>query len=123
MAVALVVGRQGIDSLLITSQVVLSIVLPFITFPLLYCTSTKAIMSVRKRSSDALPISETLTTVELPSALQNRSPDMVENADTDEVVDFSNNRLTIGVGAAVWLVIVAANFYVLVELGIGMGTA
>ncbi|KAF8174935.1 natural resistance-associated macrophage protein-domain-containing protein [Pholiota molesta] len=123
MAVALVVGRQGIDKLLVTSQVVLSIVLPFITFPLLYCTSSKAIMSVRKRSPGALPMSETLTAVELPSALQNRSPDMVENADTDEVVDFSNNRLTIGVGGAIWLVIVAANFYVLVELGAGKGTA
>jgi metal iron transporter len=123
MAVALVVGRQGIDKLLVTSQVVLSIVLPFITFPLLYCTSSKAIMSVRKRGPGALPMSETLTAVELPSALQNRSPDMVENADTDEVVDFSNNRLTIGVGGAIWLVIVAANFYVLVELGAGKGTA
>jgi metal iron transporter len=123
MAVALVVGRQGIDKLLVTSQVVLSIVLPFITFPLLYCTSSKAIMSVRKRSPDALPMSETLTAVELPSELKTRSPEMVENADTDEVVDFSNNRLTIGVGGAIWLVIVAANFYVLVELGAGKGTA
>lgn len=56
MVVAVSVGRDGIDLLLVASQVVLSITLPFITFPLIYCTSSKAIMSVR------VPPSETAST-------------------------------------------------------------
>ncbi|KAF8167251.1 natural resistance-associated macrophage protein-domain-containing protein [Crassisporium funariophilum] len=114
MAVAIAVGRQGIDTLLVASQVVLSIVLPFITFPLLYCTASKAIMSVRKSKTIPVDGSGTLTAVELPAALQNRTENALENADSDEL-------LTIGIGAAIWLVVVAANMYVIVELGMGSG--
>lgn len=48
MVVAIAVGRAGIDSLLVASQVVLSIVLPFVAFPLIWLTSSKSIMRVRK---------------------------------------------------------------------------
>ncbi|KAJ8514800.1 hypothetical protein ONZ45_g7712 [Pleurotus djamor] len=48
MAVAIAVGRRGIDELLVISQVVLSIVLPFITLPLILLTSSKSVMSVKK---------------------------------------------------------------------------
>lgn len=41
-------------------------------------------------------------------------PDL-ENA--DEWVDFSNSKLTSAAGLIIWLVIVAANVYVLVKLG------
>ncbi|KAF9472570.1 natural resistance-associated macrophage protein, partial [Pholiota conissans] len=101
MAVALIVGRQGIDTLLVASQVILAIVLPFVTFPLLYCTSSKAIMSVRKTP---------------PVLVSIRDVGMAENADTDEIVDFSNNKLAVCIGITIWLVIVAANFYAIVEL-------
>ena len=40
----------------------------------------------------------------------------IENADGDEVVDYSNNTLTVAVGSCIWLVILAANIYVIVEL-------
>jgi len=102
MTVAIAVGRPGIDTLLVASQVVLSIVLPFITFPLIYCTSSKAIMSVRKpRSFDTLS-----------------DAGSVEEAD-DEMVDFSSGWLTTGIGAVIWLVVVAANMYVIVSLAMG----
>ncbi|KAF8971904.1 natural resistance-associated macrophage protein-domain-containing protein [Flammula alnicola] len=120
MAVALVLGRSGIDTLLVASQVVLSIVLPFVTLPLLYCTSNKAIMSVRKTRPDTATISGTV--VELPPLLRNRDPGTMECADTDEVVDYSSGKLASGVGVAIWLVIVAANAYVIVELGLGSGS-
>ena len=47
MAVAIAVGRSGINTLLVLSQVVLAIVLPFIVFPLVWLTSARAVMSVR----------------------------------------------------------------------------
>ncbi|KAJ3524698.1 hypothetical protein NMY22_g10885 [Coprinellus aureogranulatus] len=131
----------------LASQVVLSVVLPFITFPLLWCTSSKAIMSVRKTKqtsssspvveSDPLPPSPstakgdaTSPALSLPSLPQSsppsappsvgkppHSPSAVEAAEEDEMVDYSNNKLAIVVGAVIWLVVVAANVYVLVDLG------
>ncbi|KAF8203212.1 natural resistance-associated macrophage protein-domain-containing protein [Pholiota molesta] len=56
--VAVAVGQRGIDNLLIVSQVVLSIVLPFVAFPLIYLTSREAVMRVRK------PPGELIETVE-----------------------------------------------------------
>lgn len=48
MVVAIAVGRQGINTLLVASQVALSIVLPFVAFPLIWLTSSESVMSVRK---------------------------------------------------------------------------
>ncbi|KAK1236706.1 Manganese transporter smf1 [Marasmius sp. AFHP31] len=53
MTVAVVMGRSGIDVLLIASQVVLAVVLPFVTLPLLWLTSRKEVM--RARSAVARP--------------------------------------------------------------------
>lgn len=50
MVVAVAVGREGINTLLVASQVVLSVVLPFIAFPLIYLTSSEVVMRVRKHS-------------------------------------------------------------------------
>ena len=45
-------GRSGIDQLLVISQVILSIVLPFVTFPLIYVTSSRKAMRVRKPTKE-----------------------------------------------------------------------
>ncbi|KAJ7737821.1 hypothetical protein DFH07DRAFT_841921 [Mycena maculata] len=44
MAVAVALGRPGINGLLVVRQVVLSFVLPSISGPLIYLTSSKGIM-------------------------------------------------------------------------------
>lgn len=49
MTIAICMGRSGIDTLLVVSQVILSIVLPFITLPLVYLTSSKKYMTVKCR--------------------------------------------------------------------------
>lgn len=49
MAIAIALGRAGIDTLLVVSQVILSIVLPFIALPLVYLTSSKKFMTVKCR--------------------------------------------------------------------------
>jgi metal iron transporter len=126
MVVAIAVGRSGVDALLVASQVVLSIVLPFTTFPLLYCTSNKAIMSIRKsqRTDVASDGDDALPAAELSSALRRHESGEVEkigDGEQGELVDYSNNKLTIAVGVAIWLAIIAANMYVIVELGLGQG--
>lgn len=88
MVVAVAVGRKGVDQLLVISQVVLSIVLPFIVFPLVWLTTNKEIMTVK-------------------------------SADSDEVADFSNGKITATLGYAIWLIMLVANVYVIVELGLG----
>ncbi|KAF8587287.1 natural resistance-associated macrophage protein [Ramaria rubella] len=48
--VAATVGRSGIDMLLVASQVALSIVLPFVVFPLVYLTSSHVVMQINFRN-------------------------------------------------------------------------
>lgn len=116
MAVALAVGRDGIDVLLVASQVVLSIVLPFITFPLLFCTSSPTIMRVRNVGTESSDLSLTL---EESMSVEGgpRSISQLENGGgSKQWVDFSNGKITIAVGVVIWLVVVAANMYVIVQL-------
>ena len=64
MVVAIAVGRPGLSTLLVASQVVLSVVLPFISLPLILLTSSKSIMRVRvprvteaeKSSDQTIPV-------------------------------------------------------------------
>jgi metal iron transporter len=108
MVVAVALGRPGIDTLLVASQVVLAIVLPFITFPLIWLTSSKKVMSVRM----------------LEVALEPGSK--MEGGTTDPervlpLVDFSSGKIVTGVGVLIWLIMVAANAYVIITLAMGQG--
>jgi metal iron transporter len=115
MTVAIIVGRAGIDSLLVVSQVVLSIVLPFITLPLLLLTSSKDVMTVvRAVNEDGLPEA---TAEQLADVV----PQDEKNVETtlQEQVSFANGRIVQAVGWVLWLLVVVANVYVLVQLGLG----
>ena len=131
----------GINALLVASQVILSIVLPFVISPLLYCTSQKAIMSVRKTRTEMMVVDHTTTTTATPEVtltvppaegsvvVQQQSRDrdssiaergeVNEDEEENEMVDYSNNKFVIAVGVLSWLIIVVANVYVIVELGLG----
>ena len=121
MIVAVVVGPEGVSSLLVASQVVLSMALPFITLPLIYLTSSKKIMSVRKirretTTTNVASQGEATLTGDPDTVGQTTNNDQeLENAG-DEWVDFSNSRVTTLVGVLIWLLIVVANVYVLVSL-------
>ena len=90
MVVAVAVGQEGVDSLLVISQVILSIVLPFITLPLILLTSSKSVMQV-----------------------------VNDEADGRSVVDYSSSLWVTLTGLALWLVVLIANMYVIVTLAIG----
>jgi len=130
MAVALGLGRSGIDQLLVASQVVLSIVLPFVMFPLLWLTTSKKIMSVKKPESDP----PTLTAEDLPSnpdmppasgSVTRKTGSPVEQdveaspSSAPETVDYSNGKIIAGIGYLIWTVVVVANMYVIVTLAMG----
>jgi len=106
MVVAVALGRPGINTLLVASQVALAIVLPFITFPLIWLTSSKKVMSVRKPRVTLEPGSEPeSSTTDLERALA--------------LVDFSSGKITTGIGLLIWLIMVAANAYVIITLAMG----
>ncbi|EEB92628.1 hypothetical protein MPER_08833, partial [Moniliophthora perniciosa FA553] len=91
MIVGIVMGRDGIDFLLVLSQVILSIVLPFITLPLIYVTSSKELMSVKVAAKGE------------------------ESGETTR--DFSNSWFSTVVAGGIWLLVTIANLYVLGTLG------
>ncbi|KAF9254239.1 natural resistance-associated macrophage protein [Marasmius fiardii PR-910] len=156
MTVAVAVGRDGIDSLLVISQVVLSVVLPFITFPLIYLTSRKEVMRVRARRPELIHSPESFSTIrdaveskdqekELrevrreevdvvetlsePVQIEPRgpeSPSYLATTDSeahpqDEYVYFNNGVIVILIGWAIWLLVLAANTFVIVTLALGKG--
>jgi len=109
MIVAVSVGRAGISAMLIGSQVVLSLVLPFIVFPLVWLTSSRTVMRVS-----------------LPAPA--RHAHTVDGADEEksvaegEYLDFSSGWIVTSIGYAIWTVLVLANGYVLIALMFGKGT-
>ncbi|TFK56542.1 natural resistance-associated macrophage protein [Heliocybe sulcata] len=116
MVVAIASGRSGIDTLLVASQVVLSIVLPFIVFPMLWLTSSKSVMGVSKPSDHA--ITPDPASGEPVPGIRMASADDLERAEEQQVY-FNNNRITAGIGYAIWLLILIANVYVIVSLAMG----
>ena len=123
MVVAIAVGRPGVNNLLVMSQVVLSIVLPFILFPLIWCTSSKAVMSVKAENHRSEESLQGVITVAVERAgdlnprPDNRSNDVANGAEAEETVDYSNSKVVIVIAWMIWLVITAANIYALVEIG------
>lgn len=75
VVVAIAVGRPGIDSLLVASQVALAIVLPFVAAPLIWLTSSKAVMSVRNPQDDITSVQPLPT---LPDAIPAPLADVIE---------------------------------------------
>ena len=114
LVVAAAVGRAGIDALLVASQVTLSIVLPFIVFPLMYLTSSKAVMSVKK------PL-ERSTAQGSNAEMRPISGDAGATEEQVELVDYSNGKIAMAFGWLIWLVVVMANVYAIVGLGLGEG--
>lgn len=101
--VAATVGRSGIDGLLVASQVVLSIVLPFVIFPLVYLTSNPAVMSV------------TVPTTGYPATTENRGEPITPSQAVKEV-NYRNGKVMMCLGYLIFGLVVVANAYVLVTL-------
>ncbi|CEP62398.1 divalent metal ion transporter SMF1 LALA0_S05e04764g [Lachancea lanzarotensis] len=102
LAISLSVGRPALSRTLNASQVVLSLLLPFLTAPLIYFTCKKSIMRVEEPASNA----------------ERRSD--IENGEKS-VIDMSNNWVTSVIAFAVWLFISVLNVYAIVQLGLSKG--
>jgi metal iron transporter len=127
MLVAIIVGREGINELLVASQVVLSFVLPFVAFPLVYITSSSELMRSRRDDASsslgrALVSGRSGAGVvdDAASDTSSKSSDaMVDSERAEETKDYSNGKVVMCIGYAIWAVVVVANAYVLVTLAMG----
>lgn len=138
MVVAISVGRDGINALLVASQVVLSVVLPFVAFPLIYLTSSEVVMRVRVTPPDVIepgtPPQQRVPGRNSPSleiqeiqgdlGLDTIPPEGVPSFDDgmSETIDYSNGFLLTTLAYVAWGVIVIANAYALVMLCLRVNT-
>jgi metal iron transporter len=127
LAISLSIGKSGLSDALNGSQVVLSILLPFLTAPLIYFTCKKSIMKVEVMNTDALEMADMNEHNNDNDSPADDSPADDAPAD-DEIVqsdktylDMSNNWITTTIAALVWLFISVLNVYMIVKLGIDGG--
>jgi metal iron transporter len=85
------VGKKGLNATLAATQVVLSVILPFVAAPLIYFTSRKKYMVVRG----------------------------VTGSENEDDVQMRNHWAVIALGVVIWLVIAVMNVALLVLVGLG----
>ncbi|GME37558.1 Natural resistance-associated macrophage protein [Neofusicoccum parvum] len=102
------VGRSGLSAALVASQVCLSVILPFVSAPLIYFTCRDRFMTISAVHSpgDNLARDET-------------GDNMSEKEVKTEDVKMTNSRFTSVSALVIWLVIVVMNVTLLVLIGLG----
>lgn len=109
--IAAAVGRQGLNATLNASQVVLSIVLPFITAPLIYFTCLNKYMTVQPGSARCLAPNEGI--------FRNNRQVVGAAHQGESIIKMANSWYIAVVAGLVWLFITVMNVANLVLLGQG----
>ena len=109
-------GQQGLDSALIGCNVVLSVALIFLTFPLLWYTSFNKYMRVQVNDSDGpLGVVDGVLNYDTERALA------ASGHGAEGTVSLANSWAT-SIGAwIIWFLIAAMNVATLTFLGLGIG--
>lgn len=122
--VAIAVGPKGMDDMLVASQVILSIVLPTVTVPLVYLCSQESVMGVDG------PVEERPLAQVDRSASASPAEPATDAAPTVSDADaapprrrrsFTSPKWLTGIGYLLCFVVILANGYVIVELALGNG--
>lgn len=117
--IAALIGKDGLSAALTASQVALSVILPFVTAPLIYFTARNKFMTVDGSSGDdgdddntggALGSSE--VDLQAPGA-------EVVSGGGDGSTSMRNHWFVSLLACAIWLVITVMNIALLVLLGVG----
>ena len=98
--IAAAVGKKGLDTALVASQVVLSVILPIVAAPLIWFTCRKHIMTTSPNSGASI----------VPDA---------EDGGGDLGVNMQNGWFVTVLAVLIWLVVVVMNVALLVLLGLG----
>ncbi|GMM57875.1 divalent metal ion transporter [Maudiozyma humilis] len=115
LVISICIGRDALNKALNGSQVVLSIVLPFLVAPLIYFTCSKKIMSTEV----------TLTEEDSAAAANELGESVVRDSAIDgtatKVVSMANNWVITTISVLVWIFLSLLNVYAIVELGLTHG--
>lgn len=129
IVIAGAVGREGLNKTLTASQVVLSVILPFVSAPLVYFTCRNRYMTVpveRMHDADAdamehcqqqLP-SQTVTETQT----QTQTPDLAGDDNAGRSINgvkMGNNFIVSIFAVIIWLIIAVMNVALLVLVGMG----
>ncbi|KAF7874856.1 hypothetical protein EAF04_002030 [Stromatinia cepivora] len=117
------VGREGLSAALNGSQVALSIVLPFVTAPLIYFTCRNRYMTVRCHNRNTFEEDDENTRGNVDGRTENESVYGNEGAgmgvNTGEGTKMRNHWVTAAVAGIIWTIMAAMNVANLVLLGKG----
>lgn len=116
MIIAASTGREGLAKTFLACNVVLSVSLIFLTFPLIYYTSKNKFMSVRiNDSAEPVGVVDGIMTYATERAIWDAG------GDVEGTVSLANNWVTTIVGWLVWFLIAAMNVAALTFIGLGIG--
>lgn len=122
LAVSLAIGKSALNKALNASQVVLSILLPFLIAPLIFFTCKKSIMRVKVNDKDEQAYAE--AAMDPDGGVVEVDPEAEETTSGErpaKYIDMSNNWITTIIAFVVWLFISILNVYTIVQLGISHG--
>lgn len=107
LVISICIGREALSKALNASQVVLSILLPFLVAPLIYFTCKKSIMQkeVQVREED----------------VEDDDDVVYEDDVAIRTVDMANNWITTIIAVIVWVFLSFLNVYAIVQLGLSHG--
>lgn len=114
LVISLCIGKSALSKALNASQVVLSILLPFLVAPLIFFTCKKSVMKVEVNSADR-------NTDESVTQTQDNNTSDLESESKVTYLDMSNNWITTIIAFVVWLFITVLNVYTIVQLGLTHG--
>ncbi|KAG0150124.1 hypothetical protein CROQUDRAFT_652826 [Cronartium quercuum f. sp. fusiforme G11] len=121
--VAGAVGVKGMDTLLVGSQVALSLALPFVIGPLLFVTSNHQTMTIdlamdKEIVTGSQPLLSTTLPANLPLSLEGQATKELaqDNKPVPVHHSFANSRFIIALTLAIMVVVCAANVYAIVQL-------
>lgn len=109
--VAAALGGKGLNTMLVASQVVLSVVLPTVIFPLVYLCSRKDIMTVTGPEVESQAITAAAREVSPPTI---STPSSERRQKT-----YTSPKWVTVLGYLLTFVVLVANVYVFVQLGLG----
>ena len=122
--VAAAAGNTGLNTMLVASQVLLSIVLPTVIFPLVYLCSKEDNMTVEGPEVDAhpnviasTPVCTAQDTIPLPAPASGETP--AASTRQRQTKSHRSPKLITVLGYVLFTIVVVANVYVIVELGLG----
>ncbi|CAR24896.1 divalent metal ion transporter SMF2 [Lachancea thermotolerans CBS 6340] len=122
LILVLVAGRRGLSGALNASQVVLSLLLPFVSAPLLYFTSNKEIMRVEVANNCYYDMRDVgIPLQDLCENAEDNTSDAVPETQP-KYVDMSNSMFTTVCAVVLWVCISGLNFYLLASFSVGQET-